>query len=56
MGNLQGIIPIEHIKQLNLDLEKSRFMEIIRRGSKVTIGFTKNGLLNGLGIVFGQRV
>jgi hypothetical protein len=31
-------------------------MDVIRRGSKITIGYTKNGFLNGLGIVIGYKV
>ncbi len=31
-------------------------MDIIRRGNKVTIGYTKGGFLNGLAIVMGHRI
>lgn len=30
-------------------------MEIIRRGTKVTIGFAKSGLLNGLAIILAYK-
>jgi hypothetical protein len=28
---------------------------VVRRGSKITIGFSKNGFLNGLAFVVGQQ-
>lgn len=31
-------------------------MEILRRGSKVTIGFTKNGFLNGIAFIIAYKV
>jgi hypothetical protein len=54
-GNLDSLLPAEHIRNINFELAKSKDIEIVRRGSKITVGFTKNGFLNGLAFIVGQE-
>jgi hypothetical protein len=54
LGNLESLLPTEHIRNINLELAISKDMEIVRRGTKITVGFSKNGFLNGLAFIVAQ--
>lgn len=41
-----------HSKALRFELEQNQNISCLKSGSKVTIGFSKRGLINGLGFTF----
>ena len=48
--NLSTLIPINHLKSLQFEF-KAPHLEIIKRNSSITVGFHKQGFINGLGFI-----
>lgn len=49
-NNLSTLIPIHHLKSLDFQI-KAPYLEIIKRNSSITVGFHKQGFINGLGFI-----